>query len=141
MPGFDGALSSQFEKDLTEAADALFAKYVELVRESPFMPEDTGALARGVEQISQSAPSAFVREAVIASTTRSDEGADYGSILDTSRGQKILPVNKKALANTKTGWGPYASSHLTVKHVGWWLKVNTDRMLADAAIVLGRYGL
>lgn len=123
MPGFNGSLVTAFRTSRRNNAEELFDTYVELLRTHPDTPRDTGRLAAGIER-GKLIENRGLYAATIESTARSDDGADYGRILDRADGKTITPVRKKALANTRTGWGPYASAKQSTKHVGWWAKVN-----------------
>lgn len=120
---FDAA-AIKFSRDVVEA-------YVENVREAPSTPNDTGTLADGIENTGSRVSSGRF-EADIESTARSADGADYGAIIDEASGKKIVPKTKRALANTRTGWGPFASATQSTKHRGWWRKSNSDGALRDA---------
>lgn len=120
---FDAA-AIKFSKNVTAA-------YVENVRKAPSTPNDTGRLIDGIEETSSRVSSGRF-EADIESTARSEDGADYGAIIDQASGKKIVPVTKQALANTRTGWGPFASATQSTKHRGWWRKSNSDGALRGA---------
>lgn len=139
MPPLTAELLAEWDDAFGKGAKATIDEYVELVRRHPAMPHDTGHLAEGVEVTQRNVRSGGSIEYTVTSTARSADGADYGTILDRSRGQKIVPRNKKALANVATGWGPFASAHLTTAHVGWWDKVNSRQVWEQAIRNLSRF--
>lgn len=141
-------LLADFDADLKRGAGAVFDEYVEAIQTDPAMPYDVGNLQAGIKAVDVTHRPGR-SSAVVTSTARSKEGADYGTILDLSTGKKVGPKRGGGAFGpfrkpVQTSSGPtrfLASFHVTTKHVGWWKKVNSNRNWADALRVLGRFRL
>ena len=92
-------LSSDLESAVEEAFQRAAEIYLELVREHPDMPFDTGQLRDGVDIVRLGA-----FDGTIESTATSEDGVDYGTILNNSTGQ----------------------------HAGWWESVTEDGLWDQA---------
>lgn len=125
--------------DWEAGSKAVFDTYERLARQHAAMPVKTGRLAAG-HQVTNRRIAFPVSTATVETTARSPEGADYGSIIDQATGRTIRPVNKKALANEASGWGPYASARQSTKHRGWFDKVNSASVWSGALAELSRFG-
>lgn len=142
---FQAELLAEFDRDLQRGARLLSDDYTSRVQRSPATPRDTGKLAGGIRQTDIRTSRGRV-EITIASTFRSDDGADVGTILDLSTGRLV-----KASDKGKQAFGPFAGSRgprtfirefrVTTAHVGWWEKANTDTALRSASGVLASVNL
>lgn len=140
-------LVSEFDDDLRRAWPGVVDEYVLAVRTDPAMPEDTGNLSAGITPDVVAARGGRA-SATVESLARSDDGADYGTILDRSTGRKVTRSGGGAFGPFKspvpTASGPtrfLTSFRVTTKHVGWWDAVNSDRNWRDALARLSRFDL
>jgi len=73
------SLVDEFVEDLEAVMVRAVEIFLELARDDPDMPFDTGALSRGVDLVDGPA-NLF---ATVESTTRSEDGFDYGTYWDS----------------------------------------------------------
>lgn len=141
-------LLAEFDADLAAGWDRFLDEYRLAVRTDPAMPEDTGRLSEGVDYFTRTNARRGSGSASLRSLARSDDGADYGTIIDRATGKTILPKKGRALGpfrtpvRTRSGSTRFLGAvQQSTKHRGWWAKVNSDRNLADALNVFGRFDL
>lgn len=138
-------LLREFDKDFGRGSDAVLKEYRLAVQTDPATPLDTGRLMDGLVYKNRVLRPGFV-SAELTSTARSDEGADYPTILDLSTGRRVEAKNygHRAFGPFKKPWNGtrfLSSFRVTTKHVGWWDKVNNAGNWADAVRLLDRFRL
>lgn len=139
---FQRDLLADFDRDLRRGAELVVEDYVARVQADTATPRDTGKLAAGIQQTGQRfSPGRVITD--IASTFRSDDGADVGTILDLSTGRVV-----EASDYGHKAFGPFAGSgifrprfRVTTAHVGWWKDANRDTHLRSASEQLARVNL
>ena len=116
---------ASWDRDVRAGAQDVFDDYVARVRQAPSTPTDRGRLRDGIEHDGVSGGGGRDPETTVRSTARSDAGADYGTILDTSTGREVRASDYGHRAfgpfQTPVGGTRFLSSfRVTPAPVGWW---------------------
>lgn len=149
MGTFKADLLAEFDRDVKRGHQLVTDAYAARVRAHPAMPRDEGTLAKGVK-LDDPSHRPGLASTELRSTARSADGADYGTILDTSTGKLV-----EASSYGHKAFGPFAKPvptssgptrflprfRVTTKHVGWWVKVNDPGLWRRASQELDRVNL
>ena len=142
---FQQDLLDEFDRDVRVGFERLVDDYVARVQRDPDTPKDTGKLAAGiVARDIRNRPGSASAE--VASTRRSDAGADVGTILDRSTGRLVeaSDYGKRAFGPFNGDRGPRTfipRFRVTTAHVGWWEQVNSAATFRSASDQLGTVDL